>query len=184
MTDLGIATRLAIRDVREDDLATVQQIYAHHVRHGLGSFEEEPPRLEEIRRRRSEVSARGLPYLVAEEDGRVCGYAYAGPFRPRSAYRHTLEDSVYVDPDSAGRGIGRALLSTLIERCTGLGYRQLVAVIGDSGNAKSIGLHAALGFERVGVLPAVGLKHGRWVDIVIMQRALGAGSADLPPPRG
>ncbi len=180
MTGIAMPTELVIRDAEAGDLPGVQHIYAQHVERGLGSFEEQPPGLAEIVRRHAELQARNLPFLVAETDGAVRGYAYAGPFRPRSAYRHTLEDSVYVDPALAGRGIGRALLTELVARCAALGYRQLIAVIGDSGNVPSIRLHAALGFEHAGLLYAVGLKHGRWVDIVMMQRPLGPGSGDLP----
>jgi phosphinothricin acetyltransferase len=167
---------LVIRDACEADLADIQRIYAHHVTHGFGSFEEVPPDFTDIAARFAAHRAGGFPYLAAEAEGRVCGYAYAAPFRPRSAYRHTLEDSVYVDPATTGRGVGRALLQGLIDLCTDRGYRQMVAVIGDSGNHASIGLHAALGFERAGSLHAVGFKHGRWVDVVMMQRALGGGS--------
>ena len=124
--------------------------------------------------------ARGLPYLVAERSGRVLGYCYAGPYRSRSAYRFTLEDSIYIDQAEVGRGLGRALLASLLDRCTGLGYRQMVAVIGGSDTWPSLRLHAALGFTRVGVLPAVGFKFGSWVDIVLMQRALGPGATTLP----
>ena len=174
----------AIRPSLPGDLAAVRDIYAHHVLHGLASFEEVPPDLAELARRRDDVLARGLPHLVAEAAGGrgVVGFAYAGPYRPRPAYRHTVEDSVYLAPDQAGRGIGRALLGRLIALCEAAGRRQMVAVIGDSGNAPSIGLHAALGFRRVGLLPSVGFKFGRWVDIVIMQRPLGPGDATLPGP--
>src|SRR5690606_23868421 len=147
-------------------------IYAHHVTHGLASFEEVPPDLPEIGQRREAVLAQGLPWLTAEMDGAVVGYAYATPYRTRSAYRYALENSVYVAPDQARRGIGRALLARLITLCEAGGYRQMIAVIGDSANRASIGLHEALGFRRVGLLPAVGFKFGRWVDIVIMQRPL------------
>jgi phosphinothricin acetyltransferase len=170
-----------IRDSTEADLDAIVAIYAHHVAHGLGSFEETPPGREELARRRAEVLGRGFPYLVAAEGaGRVLGYAYAGPYRTRSAYRHSVENSVYVAPDAARRGIGRKLLAALIARCEAAGFRQMIAVIGDSGNAGSIGLHQALGFRRVGTLEAIGWKHGRWVDSVLMQRALGSGG-DSPP---
>jgi len=170
-----------VRDAEDSDMPAVAAIYAHHVRFGLGSFEEEPPAVEELRRRRSEVLARGLPYIVATApDGAVLGYAYAAPYRSRSAYRYSVEDSIYVAPEAGRRGIGATLLAALIERCTALGLRQMVAVIGDSGNLASIGLHERLGFRRVGSLSAIGFKHGRWVDCVLMQRALGSGAADLP----
>ncbi len=169
-----------IRDARAADLPAIQPIYAHHVLHGLASFEETPPDAAELRRRFDEVRGRGLPYLVAEADGVLLGYGYCNLFRTRSAYRHTLEDSIYVKPGMEGRGVGRALLAALIDRSTALGYRQLIAVIGDSGNVASIGLHASLGFAHAGVLRASGFKFGRWVDTVLMQRALGAGDANPP----
>lgn len=158
----------------------VHAIYAHAVSTGLASFEEVPPTLEEMRRRFDEVVAQGLPYLAAEAGGRVAGYGYCALYRTRSAYRYSLEDSIYVDRDFQGRGIGRALLEALIERCEGLGYRQLIAVIGDSGNAASVGLHASLGFVRVGTLRSAGFKFGRWVDSVLMQRPLGPGDGSPP----
>jgi L-amino acid N-acyltransferase YncA len=171
---------MLMRDSVESDVAAIQAIYAWHVLNGLASFEEVPPDVDEIARRRRDVIARGFPYLVAEDAGQVLGYSYATLYRTRSAYRYTLEDSVYVEQDAAGRGIGRALLAELIARCERLGMRQLIAVIGDSGNAASIGLHAALGFNPAGLFRNVGFKHGRWVDSVIMQRALGPGSQRLP----
>jgi phosphinothricin acetyltransferase len=174
---------MIVRDAHEADLPAIRRIYAHHVAHGFGSFEEVPPDEIDIARRFAAHRAAGLPYLAAEAAGSVCGYAYAAPFRPRSAYRHTLEDSVYVDPAMTGRGIGRALLQRLIDLCTDRGYRQMVAVIGDSLNHASIGLHAALGFERAGTLRAVGFKHGRWVDVVMMQRGLGEAAETLPALR-
>jgi L-amino acid N-acyltransferase YncA len=171
-----------IRSSNEGDIAAIAAIYRYHVLHGLASFEEIAPEPAEIASRRRQVVARGLPYLVAERSGRVLGYCYAGPYRPRSAYRFTLEDSIYIDAAEVGRGIGRALLGTLLDRCTELGYRQMVAVIGGSDTWPSIRLHAALGFTQVGVLPAVGFKFGGWVDIVLMQRALGCGATTLPDP--
>jgi L-amino acid N-acyltransferase YncA len=175
-------TEVAVRDSRESDLPAIHRIYAHHVLTGLGSFEETPPDVAELARRRAEILGRRLPYLVASgEDGAVLGYSYAGPYRTRSAYRFTLENSVYVAPEAARSGVGRRLLGALIERCTALGYRQMVGVIGDSGNAGSIGLHAAMGFRRIGHIEGVGWKHGSWVDSVLMQRALGPG-AGTPPP--
>lgn len=173
--------RFALREAADADMAAVAAIYAHHVRFGLGSFEEEPPDVAELTRRRDEVRARGLPYLVATADGgAVIGYAYASPYRTRSAYRYSVEDSIYVGADAGRRGVGQALLAALIERCTALGYRQMVAVIGDSGNLASIGLHERMGFRRVGLLPAIGWKHRRWVDGVLMQRELGLGAAAPP----
>ena len=170
-----------VRDSEDSDLPTIAAIYGHHVIHGFGSFEEMPPDIAELTRRRREILDKGLPYLVASDgDSAVLGYAYASPYRTRSAYRFTLEDSIYVAPEAARRGIGRVLLQALIDRCTRLGYRQMIAVIGDTGNAGSIGLHQALGFARTALLPTIGFKRGRWIDCVMMQRALGAG-AGAPP---
>lgn len=170
-----------IRDASETDLPAVAAIYAHHVLTGVASFEETPPSVEEMAARRAAVLALGAPYLVAERGGAIVGYAYAGSYRARPAYRHTLEDSVYVAPDAFGRGTGRALLDELILRCEADGrFRQLVAVIGDSANAGSVALHAACGFEMVGTFRAVGFKFGRWIDSVMMQRALGDGDRSLP----
>ena len=170
-----------VRASDESDLPAITAIYAHHVRFGLGSFEETAPDSEELRRRRAEVLGRKLPHLVAvDAAGTVLGFAYAGPYRARSAYRYSVEDSIYVAPGAARRGIGQALLASVIDACTAQGYRQMVAVIGDSGNAGSIGLHERLGFRRVGLLPAIGFKQGRWVDSVLMQRELGRGAATPP----
>ncbi len=169
-----------IRPAERDDLPTITAIYRHHVLHGFASFEEEPPGLAEMTRRFEEMLGRRLPYLAAVAGDRVVGYAYAGPYRARSAYRFTLEDSVYVASDAARSGIGRALLTRLIADCTPLGFRQMVAVIGDSAHVPSIRLHEALGFSRAGLLRSVGFKFGRWVDSVLMQRPLGPGDADMP----
>jgi phosphinothricin acetyltransferase len=163
---------MQVRDARDDDIATIQAIYAHHVLHGTASFEEEAPSLEEIARRRGDVLARGLPYLVAEVDGRVVGYSYASPYRARPAYRFSIENSVYVEHGRSRGGVGRALLTALIDRCEQGPWRQMIAVIGDSANAASIGLHADLGFRNVGTFTDVGFKFGRWLDSVLMQRAL------------
>jgi phosphinothricin acetyltransferase len=169
-----------VRNAGAADLPRITQIYAHHVRTGLASFETEPPGEAEMRERFEIVRAKGYPYLVCECDGHVAGYAYANLYRTRPAYRFTLEDSVYVDPEFAGRRIGRALLARLIADCEAIGCRSLVAVIGDSGNTASIALHSALGFRHVGTLRAIGFKHGRWVDSVLMQRAVGPGDSSLP----
>ena len=169
-----------IRDARDADLPAIQEIYAYHVMHGLASFEESAPAAEELRKRREAVLALKLPYLVAEIDGRIAGYAYASPYRARSAYRHSLEDSVYVRDGEGGKGVGAALLAAIIERCEQGPWRQMVAVIGDSQNLASIGLHRKLGFRVVGTLEAVGFKFGRWVDSVLMQRPLGPGSRTQP----
>ncbi|MDB5571348.1 MAG: family acetyltransferase [Hyphomicrobiales bacterium] len=163
---------MLVRDARLEDMPAVQALYAHHVLHGAASFEEAAPDLAEITARWRGVLARGLPWLAAEHKGAIVGYAYAHPYRDRSAWRPTLEDSVYVAHDCARRGAGRALLGALIERCSAAGYAQMIAVIGDSRNAGSIGLHAALGFRHVGVFEGVGVKFGRTLDVVLMQRAL------------
>jgi phosphinothricin acetyltransferase len=172
--------KLAIRSSRDDDVAAIASIYRHHVLCGVASFEEVPPDEDEVARRRRVILAVGLPYLVAERSGRVVGYCYASQYRARSAYRFTVEDSIYIDVAQVGRGIGRALLSELVERCCDLGYRQMVAVIGGSDQWPSIRLHETLGFTRAGLLPAAGFKFGGWIDCVLMQRALGPG-ATTPP---
>jgi L-amino acid N-acyltransferase YncA len=174
------ADGVMIRPSREGDVAQIAAIYGYHVLHGTASFEEVPPEPHEIVRRRRDVIACGLPHVVAERSARVLGFCYAGRYHTRSGYRFTVEDTIYVDAAEVGCGIGRALLASLLERCTEQGYRQMVAVIGGSDNWPSIRLHAALGFTRAGVLPAVGFKFGRWVDIVLMQRALGPGKASAP----
>lgn len=175
-----MTSALTIRPSRDEDVPAIAALYAHHVRTGTASFEEIAPDAAEMMRRRAEILARGLPYLVAESSGRLAGYAYAGLYRSRSAYRFTLENSVYVDAGMARRGVGRALLVPLIETCEAAGYRRMVAVIGDSANHGSIGLHSACGFRPVGVMPAVGFKFGRWIDCVLMERPLGPGSTTLP----
>ena len=169
-----------MRPATPDDIGEIHAIYAHHVLNGLASFEEEAPSAPELRRRYDEVTGRGLPYLVADFSGMVAGFAYCTPYRARSAYRYSLEDSVYIHPDAQGRGIGRTLLAELVRRCEALGYRQMIAVIGDSANAASIGLHASAGFLRVGTLRSAGFKFCRWVDGVLMQRPLGAGDGSPP----
>jgi L-amino acid N-acyltransferase YncA len=169
-----------VRAAQPDDIAGIHSIYAHHVLNGLASFEEQPPAADELRRRYDEVIGRGLPYVVADFGGVVGGYGYCSLYRARSAYRYSLEDSVYVRPDMQGRGVGAALLGELIRRCELLDYRQLIAVIGDSANTASIALHASLGFLRVGTLRSAGFKLGRWVDSVLMQRPLGRGDATPP----
>ncbi len=176
------APDMVIRQVADGDMAAITAIYAHHVLDGLASFEETPPDVDEMIRRRDKILDKGLPYIVAVGDGTVGGYAYASPFRPRPAYRHSVEDSVYVAPESARRGIGRRLLETLIEQCAAQGYRQMIAVIGDSENAPSINLHAKLDFRMSGTIRSVGFKFGRWVDSVYMQRPLGDGDSTLPNP--
>ena len=174
---------MQLRDCVPGDIAAVTAIYAHHVLYSTASFEEAPPSLAEMTARFDTVRAQGLPYLVAETGGKVAGYVYATLYRPRSAYRFTLEHSVYIDQASRGRGIGRALLTELLRQCEGLGYRQMIAVIGDSGNQASIGLHTALGFTPAGILRSAGFKFGRWVDSVLMQRSMGDGDMTLPTER-
>ena len=172
---------MRIREASEADAAAVGAIYGHHVLTSLGTFEEAPPSDADMAGRIAAVQALGLPYLVAEDGaGRVLGFAYASAFRPRAAYRYTAEESVYVHPELIGRGVGKALVAQVIETCEAMGLRQLVAVIGDSGNTASLGLHRSLGFTEIGVGRAFGHKHGGWVDIVWMQRALGPG-ADAAP---
>jgi L-amino acid N-acyltransferase YncA len=163
---------VTVRDSTNDDVLPIQAIYAHYVLHGLASFEEVPPSVEEIAARRAGVLEKGFPYIVAESGGDVLGYAYVSLYRPRSAYRFTVENSVYVRHDTVSRGVGRALLAELIARCERLEIHQIIAVIGDSANRASIGLHAALGFKHVGLLPEVGFKFGRWVDSVLMQKEM------------
>lgn len=175
---------MIIRPAEAGDAEALAAIYGHHVLHGFGTFETVPPDAAWMEAKRLDVQGYGLPFLVAENAGRVLGYAYAGPFRPRPGYRYTVEDSVYVTPDAVGRGVGRAALSALIEACEAMGLRQIVAVIGDSQNAASIGLHRSLGFLDAGVGKSFGFKHGRWVDIVWMQKPLNGGDGSLPDGPG
>ncbi len=171
---------MEVRDAVQGDLPAIQAIYAHHVLRGLASFEEVPPDLDEMRRRHADVTGRGLPYLVAARERDVLGFGYCAPYRARSAYRYALEDSVYIREGNAGQGLGTKLLAELLARCEQLGYRQVIAVIGDSANAASIALHARFGFLRVGTLRSTGYKFGRWVDSVLMQRPLGPGDGTPP----
>ncbi|MEQ9558901.1 MAG: N-acetyltransferase family protein [Rhodospirillales bacterium] len=172
---------IQIRDAAVADMTAIRDIYAHHVATGGGSFEYDPPDVAEMIRRRAAVADAGYPYILAEDGGgRILGYAYAGAYRPRRAYRYTVEDSVYVAQDAHRRGVGQKLLAELIRRCTEDGYRQMIAVIGDSGNAGSISLHRKMGFREAGIIRNVGFKFGRWLDSVTMQRALGDGGDSLP----
>jgi len=172
---------LRLRDAGGADLPAITAIYAHHVLHGTGTFEETPPDQVEMAARIAKVHAAGCAWLVAEDEaGLVIGYGYFAPFRDRSAYRFTVEDSVYIRDDIRGQGVGKALVAELIARAEAMGLRQMIAVIGDSENVGSIGLHLSLGFRQAGVLRAAGMKFGRWVDVVTMQRALGEGEKTLP----
>lgn len=175
------ADALDLRDAREADIPAITAIYADAVLTGTASYELEPPDEAEMARRWAALVEAGYPYLVAEADGRLLGYAYAGPFRSRPAYRWLVEDTVYVVRDAWRRGVGRALLARLVAICEAQGFRQILAVIGDGERqAASIGLHAALGFRTVGTLEGTGFKHGRWLDTVLMQRTLGPGKETLP----
>lgn len=169
-----------IRPSAEADLGAITDIYAHHVLHGTGTFEIDPPTLADMTARRAEVLGRDLPWLVVEESGRVLGYAYCNWFKPRAAYRFSAEDSIYLHSDAAGRGLGRLLLAELLAQAQRAGVRKLIAVIGDSANAGSIGVHRALGFRDVGVLRSCGWKFGRWLDVVMMDRALGQADTTSP----
>lgn len=177
-----MAQAFAIRPAVEADIPAITAIYAGEVRHGTASFEIEPPDVAEMRRRFGALMESGYPYLAAAEDDKLLGYAYAGPYRPRPAYRFTVENSVYVAAEARGRRVGSALMAALVGCCEALSYRQIIAVIGDSANHASIQLHARAGFAMVGTFTAVGWKHGRWLDSVLMQRALGPGAAE--PPKG
>ena len=176
---------MIVRAATDADIAAITAIYGHHVLTSTGTFEETPPSEAEIAARIAAATALRLPYLVsADETGAVTGFAYASAFRPRPAYRYTAEDSVYIHPDHMGRGLGKALVAQVIAACEALGVRQMIAVIGDSANAGSIGLHRSLGFEDAGVGRAFGFKFGRWVDVVWMQKTLGLGSDELPNGQG
>ena len=170
----------SIRPSREDDVPAITAIYAHHVQHGTGTFEIDPPSPGDMAVRRAEVLARGLPWLVLEEDGQVLGYAYCNWFKPRPAYRYSAEDSIYLAPGTQGRGLGRLLLAELGRQAEAVGVRKLIAVIGDSANAGSIGVHRSLGFESVGTIRACGWKFDRWLDIVLMEKSLGDADRSAP----
>jgi len=171
----AVPDRPVVRAAGPGDLEAVAAIYAHYVTGTVVTFEEDPPTAAQWRQRMDAATGRDLPFLVAEQDGAVRGYAYASPWRPRPAYRHTVEDTVYLSPGHTGRGLGRALLSALLAGCQQAGARQVIAVIADSGDGASVALHRRLGFEPAGRLHRVGYKHGRWLDTVLMQRELGAG---------
>jgi L-amino acid N-acyltransferase YncA len=171
-----------IRPSHDTDLPAITAIYAHHVLHGTGTFETTPPSEAEMAARRADVLAKGLPWLVAEEDGRVLGYAYCQWFKPRPAYRFSAEDSIYLHREAGGKGLGRSLLGELAFQAEAAGIRKLIAVIGDSGNAASIGVHRSLGFSQVGVFKSCGWKFGKWLDIVLMEKSLGEGDTSPPEP--
>ena len=175
--------KIRVRPAVEEDMPTIQEIYAYYVSKTTASFEDDPPTVAEMTARWQRVNSAGMPYLVATSGKTVVGYAYAAPFRDRSAYRYTCEDSIYVAADALGRDIGNALMTTLIERCTAFGFRQMIAVIGDSANAASLALHSRHGFYVIGALSSVGYKFGRWSDAVYMQRSLGEGDTTLPPKK-
>jgi L-amino acid N-acyltransferase YncA len=174
---------LILRPSADADVPTITAIYAHHVLHGTGTFETTPPTQADMTTRRLDVLARGLPYLVAEQEGRILGFAYCQWFKPRPAYRYSAEDSIYLHPDAAGRGLGKQLLAALVQQAEAAGVRKLIAVIGDSANAGSIGVHRSLGFHKVGVIQSCGWKFGRWLDIVLMEKAIGEGDS-TPPEAG
>jgi len=169
-----------VRPAALSDIAAITRIYADAVEHGTATFEIEAPDEAEMAQRQHALVAKGYPYFVVERAGTVAGYAYTGPYHRRAAYRWTLEDTVFVDPQFHRAGLGRLLMTQLIAAAQQAGFRQMMALIGDSANAGSIGLHAAVGFRHVGTLRSVGFKHGRWLDVVLMQRALGG--ADSTPP--
>jgi len=169
-----------IRPATPADIPEIQAIYAHHVLHGAGTFEEVPPGIDDMQGRYAEIVGQGWSYLVASDATGVLGYAYFSQMRDRSAYRFTAEDSIYVREDVRGQGVGKALVQQLLSDAAAAGFRQMIAVIGDSENVGSIGVHASLGFQRAGLLRASGFKFGRWVDTVYMQRALGRGDTDIP----
>ncbi len=169
-----------IRPSTDHDVAAITRIYAHHVLHGTGTFETTPPTETDMATRRADVLSKGLPWLVLEDGGQVIGFAYGNWFKPRPAYRFSVEDSIYLAPEAAGKGLGRALLAELLAKLQAGGVRKVMAVIGDSANAGSVGVHTALGFERVGIVKSCGWKFDRWLDIVLMEKALGEGDSTRP----
>ena len=177
---MSLSLRILIRPSTHADLPAITDIYGWNVLNGTGTFELEAPDQAEMGRRREDVVGKGLPWLVAERDGSVLGYAYASRFRPRPAYRFCVEDSIYLAASAARQGIGRLLLAELLARCEAAGARQMLAVIGDSANLASVAVHRTLGFESVGTLRAAGWKFDRWLDVVLMQKSLGVGAATAP----
>ncbi|NYT86865.1 GNAT family N-acetyltransferase [Pollutimonas harenae] len=178
--DSDTSATTIIRDATPDDMAAIQAIYAHHVLRGTATFEEIPPSVQEMQARLAHIVSLGLPYLLAESNGQIAGYCYASSYRPRAAYRYTLENSIYLAENQMGRGLGKMLLHALINRCEQGPWRQMIAVIAGNNNLASIGLHRSLGFTHAGTQPATGFKFNQWIDVVFMQRALGAGSTTLP----
>lgn len=178
-----MALSLLIRPSVPTDLPTITAVYAWNVMNGTGTFELEAPDLTEMTIRRSDVLSKGLPWLVAEHEGEILGYAYANHFRPRKAYRFCLEDSIYLSKDAQGQGVGKLLLAELLTQCEARGARQMLAVIGDSANAGSIGVHRALGFEHIGIIKSAGWKFDRWLDVVMMQRGMGLSDSTSPTER-
>lgn len=178
--DAAFQAAVTIRDASVDDMMHVQRIYATHVLHGTATFEEVPPTADEMLARRAQILATGMPYLVAVINGEVVGYCYAAQYRPRIAYRYTIEDSIYLAENQAGKGLGKALLAALIERCEQGPWRQMIAVIAGNNNFSSIGLHRSMGFTHAGTQIATGFKFGQWIDVVFMQRALGEGKSTPP----
>ena len=176
-------TPCLIRPSRGEDIMAVTAIYTHHVLHGTGTFEIDPPTVADMTARRADVLSKGLPYLVAEQDGKVIGFAYCNWFKPRPAYRFSAENSVYMAAGSHGKGLGRALLAELAIQAENAGVRKLIAVIGDSANAGSVGVHRSAGFEHVGVLKSCGWKFAKWLDVVLMEKALGVGDSRPPDER-
>ena len=169
-----------IRPSRDEDVAAITAIYAHHVLNGTGTFETTPPTQEDMAARRADVLSKALPHLVAEQDGRILGFAYCNWFKPRPAYRYSAEDSIYLADGARGKGVGKELLSALVDQSEAAGVRKLIAVIGDSANQGSVGVHRAVGFTPVGVLKSCGWKFGKWLDVVLMERALGVGDSTSP----
>lgn len=172
---------LLIRPRTDADMGAITAIYAHHVLHGASSWELTPPDVIEMTKRAQALQQAGFPYLVAEVEGRIVGYTYAGAYRPRPAYRYTVEHSIYIDDAQRRGGVGRALMESIIGSCTALGFRQMIAIIGDSQNLQSIAFHEKMGFRHAGRVESIGFKFGRWMDQILMQRALGDGAASDPP---
>ena len=172
---------VTLRPAQESDMAAISVIYAYHVVHGTGTFEATPPSTSDMLKRWDDVRSKGLPWLCAEVDDQVVGFAYANWFRPREAFRYCAEDSIYIAPEMTGLGLGRALLGELMQQCETAGIRKIVAVVGDSANQSSVGLHVAMGFTHAVTLPSCGWKHDRWLDIVILERWLGTGDSTPPP---